>query len=66
MSSVGSEMPKEMARVRELIPLYESFPMGFIAAGLMRAALDRAAEALATGDIVAIIRSYEELKGFEA
>jgi len=65
MSSVGEEMPKEMARVREMLPIYDSIPMGLIAAGLMRAALDRAAVALAQGDVVAIIRSYAELKDFK-
>ncbi|WP_275265942.1 hypothetical protein [Sphingomonas solaris] len=39
--------------------------MGFIAAAMMRAALDEAAVALASGDIIGIIRSYETLKGFK-
>lgn len=65
MTSVGHELPKEMARVRELIPLYDAVPMGFIAAGMMRAALDEAAVALAEGDIIRILRVYEELKEFK-
>lgn len=68
MSSVGEEIVKEMARVREIIPIYDALPgnVGIFASTLMRQALDRAARALAEGDIVAIVRSYEELRGFEA
>ena len=68
MSSIGSELPKEMARVRDVvIPLYESLPdnCGAIGAMLMRADLDRAAVALAEGDIVAMIQVYESLKEAE-
>lgn len=67
MSSVGIELPKEMTRVRdELLPLYDAIPTGVFEATLMRQALDRAACALAEGDVIEIIRAYEELKGFEA
>lgn len=66
MSNVGEEIVKEMARVRdELIPAYDAIPGGVFGATMMRQALDRAAVALATGDVVAIVRSYAELKDFE-
>lgn len=66
MPSVGSELPKEMARVRDrVLPIYDKTPNGHIAAAMMRAALDRATVALAEGDVIQCIRSYEELKGFE-
>ena len=67
MASLGTELPKEMARVRdELLPLYDAIPTGIFAATLMRAELDRATRALAEGDIVTMIRSYEALKDFKA
>jgi len=67
MSSVGEELPKEMARVRdELLPLYDAIPTGVFAATMMRQSLDRATKALSEGDVIQIIRSYEELKGFQA
>ncbi len=66
MASLGDELPKEMTRVRELLPLYDAIPAGFIAATMMRAELDRAARALASGDVVAMIEVYESLKGFSA
>lgn len=67
MSSLGTELPKEMARVRdELMPLYQSIgPAGGFALAMMRAELDRATKALAEGDVVTMIRSYEALKGFK-
>lgn len=66
MSSVGEELPKEMARVRDdLLPVYDSIPSGVFAATMMRADLDRAARALSEGDVVEIIRVYESLKGYK-
>lgn len=66
MTSVGTELPKEMTRVRdELLPVYDSIPTGAFAAILMRAALDDAAAALAKGDVVRMIRAYDLLKGFK-
>lgn len=67
MSSLGTELPKEMARVRdELIPQYLSIgPASIFAVTLMRAELDRATKALAEGDLVTMIRAYEALKGFK-
>lgn len=66
MAYVGEELPKEMARVRELLPLYDIIPTGVFAATMMRNDLDRAAKALAEGNIIEIIRVYESLKGYHA
>lgn len=64
--TLGTELPKEMARVRdELLPEYAKIPAGRFATIMMRAALDRAAKAMAEGDLVAMIRAYEDLKGFK-
>ncbi len=67
MSSLGTELPKEMTRVRDdLMPLYQEIgPAGAFALAMMRAELDRATKALAEGDVVQMIRSYEALKGFK-
>lgn len=68
MSSLGTELPKEMARVRDvLMPEYIAIgPAGGFALAVMRAELDRATKALAEGDVVTMIRSYEALKNFKA
>lgn len=66
-TSVGSEFPKEQARVRQLIAEYRSLPggVGYIGAKLMEAVLQRADEAAMSGDITAILASYEEMRGCE-
>lgn len=67
MTSVGEDMPRQMARVRdEMLPVFDGIPGGAIAALMMRAALDEAAAALAQGDIVRVLLAYEQLKGFES
>jgi hypothetical protein len=67
MSSLGEELPNEMARVRDvLIPQYQSIgPAGAFAISFMRADLDRAAKALAEGDVIEMIRVHQNLKAYE-
>ena len=65
MNSLATELPKEQARVRELIDIYKSVPFGSIAAGFMEQALKEADKAVMSGDVVAMLRAYEELKGFK-
>ena len=62
MSSLAVELPKEQQRVRELLPLYDQIPTGVFAATLMRQALTRAEQAASSGDVIAMLRSYEELR----
>jgi molybdopterin converting factor small subunit len=67
LSTVGEELPREMARVRdEVMPAYvEIGPAGSVALAMMRRDLDAAAKALAEGDVVAMIRALESLRGFD-
>jgi predicted Ser/Thr protein kinase len=68
--SVGDDFPREQARVRELVEQYISLDgtpgvnVKFAIAAL-RQVLRRADEAAISGDVLAILRSYEELKGCE-
>lgn len=64
--TLGEALPREMTRVRdEVLPAYLAIgPAGTFAATMMRADLDRAAKALAEGDVVAMIAVYESLKGY--
>jgi hypothetical protein len=66
-NTLGDALPREMARVRDrVMPGYiEIGPAGQFALAMMRADLDAAALALAEGDVVAMIRVYESLKGYE-
>jgi hypothetical protein len=65
--TLGTELPLEMARVRDTImPAYiEIGVAGAPALALMRHSLDLAAKAMAEGDVVAMIRAYQDLKGYE-
>ena len=66
MTTVGDALPREMARVRdEVMPIYvEIGPSGRFALALMRLALDNAARAMVEGDVVAMVRALEDLRGF--
>lgn len=66
MTSLAEALPNEQKRVRELLPLYDEIPTGVFAATMMRQALTRAEQAAASGDVIAMLQSYEELKGFTA
>jgi hypothetical protein len=64
--SLGTALPAEMTRVRdEVLTVYDTIPTGILAAHLMRVDLDAAAKALAEGDVVEMIRVYQELKGWQ-
>ena len=61
--SLGEAFPKEQARVREILGLYKEIgPAGAFGAAMIEAELNRADEALVSGDVVAMIRSYEALR----
>lgn len=68
--TLGDALPREMARVRdEVIPAYlelRGLPGVNVepALGFMRASLHAAAKAMAEGDVVAMLRAYEDLKGY--
>jgi hypothetical protein len=64
MSSVGEQFPIEQARVRKLLGQYREIgPAGTFGAMMIEQALQRADAAAISGDVIAILRSYEELKG---
>ena len=64
VDTLGDALPREMARVRDhVIPIYREIgPAGAFAIAWMTAALDKAAKAMAEGDVVAMIAAYQELK----
>lgn len=67
VKTLGEELPREMARVRDkVMPAYQKIgAAGVFALTMMRADLDAAAKALAEGDVVAMLRAYQSLKGYE-
>jgi len=62
--TLGDALPREMARVRDdILPAYVGIGAnGAFGAIMIRIKLDAAAKALAEGDIVAMVRLYQELK----
>jgi hypothetical protein len=66
-TTLGDALPREMARVRDqVMPAYVAIGApGTFALIAMRRDLDLAAKAMAEGDVVAMLRAYEELKGYE-
>ena len=66
MKTLGKALPKEMKRVRdEVLPIYlECGAAGLPAVYMMRTDLDLAAKALSEGDIEAMIKAYQSLKGY--
>lgn len=66
MESVGTALPKEMARVREVLGHYKEIgPAGKWGAAMIEQSLRMADEAVISGDIVAILRAYEDLKSIK-
>lgn len=65
-STLGDALPREMTRVRdEVMPSYIAIGSpGAIALAMMRADLDAAQRAMVEGDVVAMMRCYESLKGY--
>ena len=65
--SLGEALPREMARVRDVvIPAYvESGVGGTFALSRMRHDLDLAAKAMIEGDVVAMLRVYQALKEWQ-
>lgn len=64
--TLGEALPRQIKRVRdEVMPAYiEIGAPGRMALAMMRLDLDRAAAALASGDIIEMIRAHESLKGY--
>lgn len=64
MTSLGEQLPKEIARVRdEILPCYiEIGVSGQFGAAMIRRSLDAASEAMISGDVVAMLQAYQDLK----
>lgn len=67
MASLATELPKQQARVRELVTVYRSIgPAGEPAALMMEASLARAEQAASNGDVIAMLRACTDLSGYKA
>lgn len=67
MVTLADELPKEMARVREVLGHYKALgPAGLFGAAFIEQDLKAADAAVISGDIVAMIAAYNTLKEIEA
>ena len=65
IKTLADALPDEITRVTDLIPLYVSVgPVGMFALTMMRASLDRATRALASGDVLAMMECLVDLQGY--
>jgi hypothetical protein len=63
--TLAAALPREMVRVTKIAGQYRQVEMGFIAADLMEAAVERGQKAIESGELAEMIRAYHDLKGFE-
>jgi hypothetical protein len=64
--TLADALPIEQARCRELLTLYKEIgAAGTLGALMIEQALQRADKAVMSADVVAMLRSYEELRGLE-
>jgi hypothetical protein len=64
--SLAEALPREQARVREILGHYKALgPAGMFGASFIEADLYEADQAVVSGDVVRMLRAYEKLKGIE-
>ena len=64
METLADALPKEMGRVREVLGHYKEIgPAGMFGAAFIEQDLRAADQAVMSGDVVAMLRSLETLRG---
>lgn len=65
--TLGDALPRKMKEIRDIyIPAYErAGPIASFAIAMMKRDLDRAAKALAEGDVVEMLAIYRELEEYQ-
>ena len=66
MHTLGEKLPEEQARVREVLGYYKEIgPAGLFGAKMIEQSLRKADEAVMSGDVVAMIAAYNDLKDIQ-
>lgn len=60
--SLAEALPREQARVREIVAEYDKIPGGKLAATMMRVTLVKAEIAASSGDVVEMLSAYKALQ----
>lgn len=64
--SLAEAFPKEQVRVRELMTLYKDMGQpGMFGSAMLEQVMRRSDVAASSGDVVAMLRSFEEMRGCE-
>jgi hypothetical protein len=64
MSSLAEELPKEIERCQELLEAYKEIGQaGVFAVTCIKADIKEGLAALASGDVIRMLKAYETLKG---
>ena len=67
METLADALPKEIARVREVLGNYKEIgPSGMFGAAMIEQDLRAADAAVMSGDVVAMLRAYNALKEIDA
>lgn len=57
---------KECKRVREIVPHYEAIgPVGIFGKTMLEGAIRKGEQAIASGEVIAMVRALDELRGCE-
>ena len=67
VETLGDALQREIEHVQEIRTEYLTLPndVGRPAAAMMQASINAATRAMLDGDVIAMLRSYEDLKGYE-
>jgi len=60
--NLAEGLQAELARAREIKSIYESFPTGAFGAMAIEQTIREADAAILSGDVVAMLKSYQDLK----
>jgi hypothetical protein len=63
--SIGTDYPRQQARLRRLLKEYQSIPEGVFGAMTIEAALAQAEQAMASGDVVRTMVAYSAMTEIE-
>lgn len=67
MDTLGDDFPKQQARLRELLGLYKEIgPAGMFGAAMIEQTLRKADAAAVSGDVVAMLSVYQEMKEYKS
>ena len=65
VTTLAEELPRQQARVREMIPIYRECGRHHTFLAGVEESLRKADEAAAAGDVVGMLRAVEDLRGYQ-